>query len=112
MYLEVLDATFSFDGVLGAFAITSDVIIIAVGLGVGAFWVRSLTVYMVRRGTLGNYKYIEHGAHYTIGILASILFLSLFISVPEVITGLAGIGVIIASIIASRQAMDAKRHSA
>jgi hypothetical protein len=54
LYLEVLDATFSFDGVLGAFAITSDVITIAVGLGVGAFWVRSLTVYMVRRGTLGN----------------------------------------------------------
>jgi len=112
IYLEVLDATFSFDGVLGAFAITTDVVLIAIGLGVGALWVRSLTVFMVRRGTLGNYLYIEHGAHYTIGILACILFVSLFVAVPEAITGLAGIGVIVASIIASRQAMDAKHAAA
>jgi uncharacterized protein len=112
MYLEVLDATFSFDGVLGAFAVTQDVILIALGLGVGALWVRSLTIFMVRRGTLGSYKYIEHGAHYTIGILACILFAGLFIRVPEVLTGLAGIGVIIASIIASRQALEADKKSA
>jgi hypothetical protein len=105
LYLEVLDATFSFDSVLGAFAVTKDVLLIALGLGVGAFWVRSLTIFMVRRGTLQSYKYIEHGAHYTIGILASILFLSLFVEVPEVITGLTGIGIIAASIIASRQAI-------
>lgn len=105
LYLEVLDATFSFDSVLGAFAVTSDVVLIALGLGVGAVWVRSLTIFMVRRQTLGNYKYIEHGAHYTIFILACILFGSLFVRVPEVITGFAGIGVIISSIIASRQAM-------
>jgi len=105
LYLEVLDATFSFDSVLGAFAVTADVVLIAIGLGVGALWVRSLTIFMVRRGTLGNYKYIEHGAHYTIFVLALILFVSLFVSVPEVITGLAGIGIIVSSIIASRQAM-------
>jgi hypothetical protein len=83
-------------------------VLIAIGLGVGAMWVRSLTIFMVRRKTLGNYKYIEHGAHYTIFILACILFTSLFIRIPEVITGFAGIGVIISSIIASRQAMTAK----
>ncbi len=105
MYLEVLDATFSFDSVLGAFAVTLDVVLIAVGLGIGALWVRSLTVFMVRRGTLANYKYIEHGAHYTIAILGCILLCSIFIEVPEVITGLAGIGIIVASIIASRQAL-------
>ena len=108
LYLEVLDATFSFDSVLGAFAVTMDVVLIAVGLGVGALWVRSLTIFMVRRGTLKNYKFIEHGAHYTIGILGCILFASLFIDVPEVITGLAGIGVIAASVVASRQAMSGK----
>lgn len=108
LYLEVLDATFSFDSVLGAFAVTSDVILIAMGLGVGALWVRSLTIFMVRRKTLGNYKFIEHGAHYTIFILACILFGSLFVRVPEVITGFAGIGVIVSSIIASRQALAAK----
>ena len=102
----MLDATFSFDSVLGAFAVTADVILIAIGLGVGALWVRSLTVFMVRRGTLGNYLYIEHGAHYTIFALAMILFASLFINVPEVITGVAGIGIIISSIIASKQAAN------
>lgn len=107
LYLETLDATFSFDSVLGAFAVTSDIILIAVGLGVGALWVRSLTVFMVRRETLSSYKFIEHGAHYTIAILAGILFFSLFVNVPEVITGLTGIGVIVASIISSRQALAA-----
>jgi uncharacterized protein len=105
LYLEVLDATFSFDSVLGAFVVTQDVILIALGLGVGAFWVRSLTIFMVRRGTLESYKYIEHGAHYTIGILGLIFLFSLFVHVPEVITGLAGIGIIGASIVASRQAV-------
>jgi hypothetical protein len=111
MYLEVLDATFSFDSVLGAFAVTSDVILIAIGLGIGALWVRSLTVFMVRRGTLADYQYIEHGAHYTIFVLACILFTSLFVQVPEVITGLGGIGIIISSIIASRQAMSANHEA-
>ncbi len=109
IYLEVLDATFSFDSVLGAFAVTGDVVLIAIGLGVGALWVRSLTVFMVRRGTLAQYKYIEHGAHYTILALAIILFVGLFTEVPEVITGLAGIGIIISSIIASRQAIARPR---
>lgn len=111
MYLEVLDASFSFDGVLGAFAVTKDVVLIAIGLGVGALWVRSLTVFMVRRGTLDSYRYIEHGAHYTIGILAFILLLSIFVNVPELITGLTGIGIIGASIVASRQALKALHSS-
>jgi hypothetical protein len=103
LYLEMLDASFSFDSVIGAFAITSDVIIIAVGLGIGALWVRTLTVYMVRREVLDNYKYLDHGAHYTILILASTFLASLFFDVPEAIPGLLGIGVIVTSIIASRK---------
>jgi hypothetical protein len=94
MYLQVLDASFSFDGVIGAFAITNTVVLIAAGLGIGALWVRSLTVYMVRRGTLDQYVYLEHGAYYTIAVLAGALLLSLFIDVPDVITGLIGIGII------------------
>lgn len=109
LYLEVLDASFSFDGVLGAFAVTKDVVLIAIGLGVGALWVRSLTVFMVRRGTLDNYKYIEHGAHYTIAVLAGVLILSIFVNVPEVIAGLAGLGIIGSSIVASRQALAAQK---
>ena len=104
IYLEVLDASFSFDGVLGAFAITTLVPLIAIGLGVGALWVRSLTIFMVRNKTLSTYRYLEHGAHYAILILAVALLVSIFIHVPDAVTGIAGLGVIIASIIASREA--------
>lgn len=69
----MLDASFSFDGVIGAFAITKDVVIIMIGLGIGAMFVRSLTVYLVDKGTLDEYIYLEHGAHYAIGILALIM---------------------------------------
>jgi len=103
LYLEVLDASFSFDGVLGAFAVTTSVILIAAGLGVGALWVRSLTVFMVRRRTLDTYKFLEHGAHYTIAILAASLLLGIFLEVPEVITGLGGLIFIGGSVIASRR---------
>lgn len=104
LYLEVLDASFSLDGVIGAFAVTQNVILIAVGLGVGAVWVRSMTLYMVRHKVLHAYPYIEHGAHYTIGILAFVLLLSLFFSIPEAVAGGAGVLIIIASIIASKKA--------
>lgn len=109
MYLQVLDASFSFDGVLGAFAITDKILLIALGLGVGAIWVRSLTVYMVRHGTLSAYKYLEHGAHYAIGILAVALLSSLFIKVPDAITGIVGLGVILASFVSSREAIRDKQ---
>lgn len=94
MYLQVLDGSFSFDGVIGAFAITQDVVLIAIGLGIGALWVRSLTLLMVRRRTLEAYRYLEHGAHYTIGVLALFLLVGLFIQVPEVIAGAAGITIV------------------
>jgi uncharacterized protein len=97
LYLEVLDASFSFDGVIGAFAITSDPIIIALGLGVGAMYVRSLTVYLVRKGTLAEYRYLEHGAHWAIGALAVLLFVTMKYEIPEVVTGLIGVAFIAAS---------------
>lgn len=105
IYLQVLDASFSFDGVLGAFAITDKVVLIALGLGVGALWVRSLTVFMVRRGTLSAYQYLEHGAHYAILVLAAALLGSIFFAVPDGVAGIAGLGVIGASFVASRQAI-------
>lgn len=94
LYLEVLDASFSFDGVVGAFAISQDIFVIATGLGVGAFWIRSLTVYLVRKGTLEDYVYLEHGAHWAIGALATILLVTIKYEVPEVVTGLIGVGFI------------------
>jgi len=101
LYLQVLDASFSFDGVIGAFAITSDVVLIAIGLGVGALWVRSLTLFMVRRNVLHAYRYLEHGAHYTIGVLALVFLAALFIDIPEAIAGVAGLVIVGASIASS-----------
>ena len=98
LYLEVLDASFSFDGVIGAFAITSDVVIIMLGLAIGAMFVRSMTVYLVRKGTLDQYVYLEHGAHYAIGILALIMLASMKYHVPELFTGLIGVAFIFASL--------------
>lgn len=95
LYLEVLDAAFSFDGVTGAFAITTDPIIIALGLGVvGAMFVRSITIYLVRQDTLDRYVYLEHGAHWAIGALAIILLLSIDhrFAVPEWVTASVGGG--------------------
>ncbi|WP_052367262.1 DUF475 domain-containing protein [Paraoerskovia marina] len=107
MFLEVLDATFSFDGVIGAFAITPDPIIIALGLGVGALFVRSMTVYLVRRGTLAEYRYLEHGAHWAIGALATLLILTLAFDIPELVIGLTGLAFIVtawtASVVVNRR---------
>ncbi|MCW8098225.1 DUF475 domain-containing protein [Streptomyces tauricus] len=91
LYLEVLDASFSFDGVIGAFAITNDIVLMALGLGTGAMYVRSLTVYLVRQGTLDDYVYLEHGAHYAIGALSVILLVTIQYEINEVITGLVGV---------------------
>ncbi|MDX3529469.1 DUF475 domain-containing protein [Streptomyces bobili] len=91
LYLEVLDASFSFDGVIGAFAITNDIVLMALGLGIGAMYVRSLTVYLVREGTLDDYVYLEHGAHYAIGALAVILLITIQYEIHEFITGMVGV---------------------
>lgn len=101
LYLEVLDASFSFDGVIGAFAVTRDVVIIMLGLAVGAMFVRSLTVYLVHKGTLDEYVYLEHGAHYAIGVLALIMLVGTMVHVPEVVTGLIGVVFIAASLYSS-----------
>ena len=102
LYLEVLDASFSFDGVIGAFAITSDVVVIMLGLAIGAMFVRSMTIYLVEKGTLDAYVYLEHGAHYAIGALAFIMLASgTGVHVPEVVTGLIGIAFIVWAVLSS-----------
>jgi uncharacterized protein len=101
LYLEVLDASFSFDGVVGAFAITDMIFVIALGLGIGACYIRALTVYLVRKGTLAEYIYLEHGAHWAIGSLAALLFVTIRVKVPDLVTGLIGVGFIGAALISS-----------
>ncbi len=90
LYLEVLDASFSFDGVIGAFALSQNLFVIAIGLGIGAMFVRSMTIMLVENGTLTQYRYLEHGAFYAIIALSVVMFAQSLVHIPEVITGLAG----------------------
>ena len=101
LYLELIDASFSLDGVLGAFALSKDIIIITIGLFIGAMFVRSLTIMLVEKKTLSEFLYLEHGAHWAIGVLAILMFVSTFHEVPEVVTGLLGFIIIAAAFICS-----------
>lgn len=101
LYLEVLDASFSFDGVIGAFALSNNLFIIALGLGIGAMFVRSMTIMLVEKGTLAEYRFLEHGAFYAIIALAAIMLLSVQFHIPETITGLIGAALIGISLYAS-----------
>src|SRR5690606_32933426 len=98
LYLEVLDASFSFDGVIGAFALSTNLIVIAIGLGIGAMFVRSLTILFVEKGVLGRFLFLEHGAFYAILILATVMFVQAFAHIPEAVSGLVGAAVIVFSL--------------
>lgn len=87
LYLEILDASFSLDGVIGAFALSSNIFVIAAGLGIGAFFVRSFTIYMLRQGTLQSYRYLEHGAFYAVVALAIMMLVWSVVHLPEVVIG-------------------------
>lgn len=101
IYLEVLDASCSLDGVIGAFVLTNNIILIMIGLGAGALCIRSLTLYLVRGGALKEFIYLEHGAHWGIGALAVIMLANLFYEVPEPVTGLIGMSFIGLSLLSS-----------
>ena len=107
LYLEVLDASFSFDGVIGAFAITNSVLLIVAGLGAGAIWVRSLTVYLLRTGALSKYKYLENGAHWAIMALGVMMIAKLFhLELPEWATG--GLGLLFVSLAVGSSILEAR----
>ncbi len=108
VYLNVLDSAFSLDGVVGAFAITSNLPVIVVGLGVGALFVRTFTLALVRAKTLESLPYLEHGAHYAIFGLALAMFIGIFVHVPEVITGTVGLVFVALSYYSSRREMRAQ----
>lgn len=101
IYLEVLDSSLSFDGVIGAFAITNIIWIIAIGLGAGALFIRSFTIYMVDTEKCKAYIYLEHGALWAIGALAFILLIEPVYQVPEVVTGFIGVLSIILAVSSS-----------
>lgn len=101
LYLELIDASFSLDGVLGAFALSQDIIIITIGLFIGAMFVRSLTIMLVEKKTLDQFIYLEHGAHWAIGTLAILMFVSTLTEVPEVVTGTLGLIFILSALASS-----------
>jgi hypothetical protein len=109
LYLEILDTAFSLDGVVGAFALTSNLLIIVVGLGIGAFFVRSITLYFVKKKTLTELVYLEHGAHWAILGLAISMFVGLVTHVPEVVTGLVGLCFVLLSYRSSVQEMRLRK---
>ena len=97
MYLNVLDSAFSLDSVVGAFALTTSIPIIVAGLGIGAWYVRSMTIYFVRKNTLDTLVYLEHGAHWAIFGLAVSMFAGLLFEVPEIVTGGIGLAFVAAA---------------
>ncbi|MEI7973001.1 MAG: DUF475 domain-containing protein [Bdellovibrio sp.] len=98
IYLEILDASFSFDGVIGALALTNQLVLIAAGLGVGAFYVRSLTMFFLEQGTLQKLKYLEHGAFWAVGMLAGVMFLGIHVHISEIWIGLLSLAILVSSV--------------
>jgi len=111
LYLEVLDASFSFDGVIGAFALTQNLFLIAIGLGIGAFYVRSMTIMLVERKMLTQFRYLEHGAFYAVLVLSVIMYAQSLWHIPELITGLVGAGFILMSLYSSIRHNKAERSA-
>ena len=103
LWLEVIDASFSVDGVVGAFAITNDPILIAIGCGlIGAMTVRDATIYLVETNKLDTYEYLEPAAMWAIVSLVCIMFVSAFgINIPEVVAGGVSIAIIASGVICS-----------
>ena len=96
LYLELLDASFSLDGTIGAFAITSNLALIMIGLGLGALFIRSLTLLITREKALDQLIFLEHGAHYAIGALGALMLAGIWLKehhlhLPEWVTGLIGL---------------------
>lgn len=104
LYLELVDASFSFDGVIAAFALSNNIVVIGLGLAVGAMFVRSMTILLVEKDTMSKFRYLEHGAFWAIGALAFIMFISIKHHIPEVVTGLIGAGAIVVAVLSSIRA--------
>lgn len=104
LYLEVIDATMSFDGVISAFAITTNIFIIAIGLGIGATYIRAFTLYLVNTGDLSKWRFLEPGAMWAIGILGFVSYIEIGTELPSILVGASATGTIIAALYCSHLA--------
>lgn len=105
VYLNILDSAFSLDGVVGAFALTTVMPIIFVGLGIGAYFVRAVTLFLVRHHALDELRYLEHGAHWAILGLGLSMLVGIVAHVPEAVTGLIGLVFVVLAYVSSRRAV-------
>ena len=101
LYLEILDASFSLDGVIAAFAITNNILVVAAGLGIGAMFVRSMTIMLVEKGTLSQYRYMESGAFWAIGGLAISMYAGTLVHIPEWVIAVASAATIVIAVVHS-----------
>jgi hypothetical protein len=93
LFLEILDMSFSIDGVLGAFAFTTNVLLIFIGNGIGAFVVREFTLRGIDR--VGKYRWLKNGAMTSIGFLGLFMILKSFgVHLPEWLPTLTTIGIV------------------
>ncbi len=102
IYLELLDASFSLDGVVGAFTLTENLWMMMLGLGIGAIFVRSLTLLFLDRGILKQWRFLSHGAHYSIVFLAGIMLAKNFCHISEGWIGGVMVGLVSLAILTSR----------
>jgi len=104
LYLEAIDATFSIDGVLGAFAFTLSVPLILIGNGIGAFIVREFTIRNIER--IKKYAYLKNGAMYSVFFLGIIMLMHSFhVDIPEWVSPLVTAGVVGFFFLKSRREM-------
>ncbi len=88
LYLEVIDGTFSIDGVVGAFAFTMSIPLIMIGSGIGALVVRQVTISNIE--SVKKYKFLKNGAMYSILVLGAVMLLDAFgIHIPEYVSPIA-----------------------
>ena len=83
----MLDASFSFDGVIGTFAVTKNLFLIAISPGIGAVYMRSMAITLIEKRTLTESRYPEHGAFYSILVLSVLMLAQAMVHVPEAIAG-------------------------
>lgn len=92
-YLEIIDATFSIDGVLGAFAFTLAVPLILIGNGLGALVVRQLTMKSIKQ--IKKYQFLKNGAMYSILCLGVIMVSDSFgFNIPPWFSPLVTFGIV------------------
>ncbi len=105
LYVNVLDMAFSLDSVVGAFAITVSVPVIIAGLGIGAYFVRTFTLMLVRGRTLKKLLYLEHGAHWAILALALSMFVALLTPIPDWFIASLSVAIILFAYLSSRRVL-------